>query len=257
MCRLVAYVGRALPLDRLVFGGSHTLERQAWAPRELLSGSVNADGYGVVWYPADEGGERPAGPVRIAHAEPIWYDPDLRALLESACAPVALAALRNTTPGLPVDRAGLLPMLHDEWAFVLNGWVPDFRAHHMRALRSELSDELYADLLGVSDSETLFLLTLSAIAAGADPFEALASVVDRVARRLGAGERAPLTLVLAARDGVWALNTRVGEGPCNSLYLAEGAELAPGGTLLASEPLDDDPAWRPVPAHGRVRIEAG
>jgi gamma-glutamyl hercynylcysteine S-oxide hydrolase len=251
MCRLTAYVGGPAAPSTLVFGGSHSLYRQSWAPQELLSGSVNADGWGVVWFPEAR------GPVRLARAEPVWFDPDLESLLASVRAPVALAALRSATPGLPVDTSGVPPFVYDGWAFVLNGLVPRFRPDHMRALRASLGDHLYGALRGVSDAETLFLLALEAIRGGRDPLEALAEVTELVARRLGEGGYAPLTMVLAHRTGVWALNGGVGAGPRNSLYVAEASGLAPGGTLLASERLDEDADWRRIPADGGIAIPLG
>jgi predicted glutamine amidotransferase len=104
MCRYVAYIGEATDPSPLVFGGDHSLYEQSWAPRELLSGSVNADGYGVVWYTDGE-------PRRLAEARPIWHDGELKQALASVRSTCVLGALRNATPGQPVDRAGLLPLL--------------------------------------------------------------------------------------------------------------------------------------------------
>ena len=251
MCRLVAYHGSSVPLARLVFGGTHSLYRQSWAPRELLSGSVNVDGWGVSWWPP--GTERP---VRLARAEPIWFDSDLPRLLESLASGSVLASLRNTTPGLPVDRSGLLPMNRDRWAFTLNGYVPAFRARHMRGLRAELPDGFYARLEGVSDAETLFHLVLAAMAGGAGPGDALIAARDRVRERLGPKETSPLTMVLAAAGGCTILHTTI-NGAVNSLYTLEGEGLAGDGVLVASEPLDDHDGWTAVPPHSLVRIGPG
>lgn len=248
MCRLVAFHGSPTPLSRLVFGGSHSLYRQSWAPRELLSGSVNADGWGVSWWAPGS-----ARPVRLARPEPIWFDPDLRGLLDTLSSHSVLAALRNTTPGLPVDRSGLLPMNRDRWAFALNGYVPAFRARHMRGLREALPDGFYARLEGVSDSETLFHLALASLARGSDPADALVAVRDRVAGRLGARETSPLTMVLASADGFTALHTTL-NGEVNSLYVREGGELVADGVLLASERLDESEGWERVPPHSIVRV---
>lgn len=250
MCRLVAYQGSPLPLSRTVFGGSHSLARQSWEPQELLSGSVNVDGWGVSWWPGD------GRPVRLARAEPIWFDPDLPRLLGSLSASSVLAALRNTTPGLPVDRTGLLPIVRDRWAFALNGYVPAFRARHMRRLREHLPDGFYARLEGVSDAETLMHLALAAVAAGATPADALVDVRDRVAARLAPRETAPLTMMLAGSEGGTILHTTV-NGPVNSLYACEGGELAPEGCLIASERLDADERWVRVPDHSVIEYGAG
>lgn len=117
----------------LVFSGEHSLYEQSFAPRGLLSGSVNADGYGVAWYTK----ERPA---RIAGARPIWYDDELPTTLAAIESEHVVAALRNATPGIPVDRSCLLPLVHEQWSLVLNGFVPQFRKEHMRALRAGLPE---------------------------------------------------------------------------------------------------------------------
>lgn len=247
MCRLVAYAGPPVSVAAPVFRGSHALFRQSWAPRELVSGSVNADGWGVVWWPGDA-----AEPLRIARAEPIWYDPGVESLLNGSEGRVIQATLRNATPGLPVDRAGLLPLSREGFGFTLNGWVPDFRRRHMRALREVLSDERYAALTGVSDAETLFLRILDSLDAGERPVRALAMATEAVSDRLDDGEAAPLTLVLASSLGIHTLHTAAGGARCNSLYLAEGPAWAPGGSALASEPLDDGSDWTPVPEHSAV-----
>lgn len=241
MCRLVSYAGPPVSVAAPVFRGEHALFRQSWAPRELLSGSVNADGWGVVWWPA--GGSRP---LRLARAEPIWYDPEVEELLAGLVGGPIQATLRNATPGLPVDRAGVLPLARDGYTFSLNGWIPDFRTRHMRALRAGLSDRRYAELTGVSDAETLFLMVLDALDRGRPADEALEQAVDGVARRSAPGEAAPLTLVLGSADGIRTLHTSLGGGPCNSLYRAEAPGWGPGGSVVASEPLGDGSAWRPV-----------
>lgn len=247
MCRLTAYLGRPIPAATLVFGGDHPLFEQSWRPQELLSGSVNADGYGVAWYGPDGGGD-PGQPGRIVGERPIWSDEaDLRQslpLLRSRC---IVAALRNGTPGIPLDRSGLLPMVDGRWTFALNGYVPDFRALRMRALRATLPDALYARLQGSSDSETLFLIALAALEGGADPAGALAEVVRRVADRVG-GTEAQLNMLLT--DGRTLAVVRAGTvASTNSLYLAEGHPLAPDGVLFASERLDGHESWRAVEPH--------
>jgi glutamine amidotransferase len=249
MCRLVAYAGPPIAVDRPLFAGSHSLFRQSWAPRELLTGSVNVDGFGVVWYPSDG-----SGPLRLARTEPAWYDPEVQPLLATQEARVAVAALRNATPGLPVEPSGLLPRLLDGWSFTLNGWVPDFRKEHMRALRDPLPDALYARLTGVSDSETLFLRIVAALREGAEPGAALAGAVEAVAERLGPRTSAPLTMVLSRADGHWVVHTNAGEGPCNSLYLARGSEALGRGAVVASEPLDQGSGWERVPPRSALHV---
>ena len=246
MCRLTAYTGAPLAADALVFGGTHSLFEQSYAPRELLQGHVNADGYGVVWY-------RGAGPVRTGYSRPIWQDQDLRTLLAGTSSSTILTAVRNTTPGIPID-GGNLPLVHGRWSFILNGFVENFRESHMRALRSHLPDDLYGHLAGSSDSETLFLLTVAAVQAGASHLDALRSVRDMVLEAVQEkNHTAQLTMVLADGDGIVGLHTG-SETTTNSLYLARGNPLAPQGTLLASEPLDNHASWELVTPHEHFEL---
>jgi glutamine amidotransferase len=241
MCRLTAYSGEPLTAAALVFGGTHSLLEQSYVPRELLQGHVNADGYGVVWY-------RDATPVRAGNSQPIWQDSDLRTLLAGTSSSTILAALRNATPGIPMD-GGNLPLVHGRWSFILNGFVENFRESHMRALRSHLPDDLYGHLEGSSDSETLFLLAVAAVQAGASHLDALRSVRDMVLEAVQAkNHTAQLTMVLSDGDGIVGLHTS-SEATTNSLYLARGNPLAPRGTLLASEPLNDHVSWERVAPH--------
>lgn len=250
MCRLVAYSGPPLSLRTLVFDGEHSLHRQSWLPRELRTGSVNVDGYGVVW-PGGRGG----GLVRLGRVEPTWHDPGLPSLLDAHDASLALAAVRNATPGLPVGRAGLLPLVRSDWALAMNGYIPRFRERHMRALRAPLSDRRYAELQGCSDAETIFLRALQAMDEGATPAEALRSVRDAVAERMEDREVAPLTMVLLGEGGLTVVHTTI-HGPVNSLYLGRGTSLAPDGVLLVSEPLTPADSWEPVPPDSLVEIRA-
>jgi glutamine amidotransferase len=245
VCRLVAYVGATTRVAPLVYGGRHSLFRQSWEPRELLSGSVNADGYGVVWY-AD------GRPRRIAEARPIWQDPGLEDTLDALSSTCVVAALRNGTPGLLVDRAGLLPFTYRQWTFVLNGFVPDFRRRHMRALRAALPDHLYAELQGTSDAETLFLLAVAALENGAGPVEALCAAAGAVSARVGK-EEAQLAMLLADGRSISTVLTST-VGRANSLYVGRRCAQGPSGTVLASEALDDAARWEPVPAHSAVTL---
>ncbi len=245
MCRLITYIGTPLSPGHLVFSGSHSLYEQSWAPRELLSGSVNADGYGVAWYAKER-------PVRVAEARPIWHDDELSTLLSSVQSGLVVAALRNGTRGIPIDRSGLLPLVYDEWCFVLNGFVPDFHASHMRALREELPDEVYAALRGSSDSETLFLMAIAAVLEGATMTDALSATARRVRERVGKAE-AQLNMVMMDGRSIAAVRSSTVRAT-NSLYLAEHPSFAPGGVVIASEAPEKGADWIPVDAHSWIEI---
>ena len=45
MCRMLGYSGPKLTLADLVSKPPHSLHRQSYEPREMVTGKVNADGY--------------------------------------------------------------------------------------------------------------------------------------------------------------------------------------------------------------------
>jgi predicted glutamine amidotransferase len=245
VCRLVAYLGAPISTRQLVFGGAHPLYEQSWTPRELLSGSINADGYGVAWYANGR-------PGRVAEARPIWYDAELPATLAAISSTCVVAALRNSTPGIRVDGSGLLPLVFERWTFVLNGFIPDFRRSHMRAMRAGLPDELYAELNGSSDSETLFMLAVAALRDGATLTEALSRAAGAVHERVGK-EEAQLNMVLSDGERIAAIRSST-ILMTNSLYVAKRPPFAPDGVVLASEAPDEGAVWEAVDGHSWIEI---
>lgn len=229
MCRHFAYVGPPRPLDALVLAPPHSLLAQARTPTHQPADRVNGDGFGVGWFvPA----RRPE-PAVYRTATPIWADrtfPSIAALIE---APAVLAAVRAATPPSPVEASGNAPFTAGPWLFSLNGAVTGFRAGRNVELRATLPAEREAAILGASDSEVVFAMVLGCLDQGASPADAVAEVMGKLAP----ANEAPLNLLLTDGSGIVA--TAAG----NSLFTRQGA----GAVIVASEPLDDDLAWTPVP----------
>lgn len=227
MCRHLAYLGPQVNLGALLLDAPHALAWQAWAPREMRgSGTINVDGFGVGWYSAP--GHTPASYRRD---RPIWSDQYLVELCRSTSASAVLAAVRSATAGMPVGEAACAPFRTGGWLFSLNGRVEGW-PRSVAALAGQLPvTDLLTMPAGV-DSLLLWALIRHRMA-GAGPAEAVASVVSDVA---AAAPGSRLNLLLT--DGQRIIATAAG----HSLHVRAGA----GATLVASEPIDEDPAWRPV-----------
>lgn len=247
MCRFVLYAGAPTPVAPLVFGGSHPLVEQAWAPRELLSGHANADGWGVAWYDGPR-------PIRIGRPEPIWHAPDLEDLLSGTRSSLAVAAVRNATTGMPLGPEGVPPLRREGWTFVLNGFVTRFHERLMRRFHDVLSDEIYALHRTAVDAEALLLLVLDRIRRGEGPEDAVLGMLRAVKDAVDEeGARAQLNVALA--DGETAIVARTSsEEVTNSLYLARDWTAAPDGVVVASEKLDDTSGWEPVEPHSTLTL---
>ena len=235
-----------MPVRPIVFGGTHTLVRQSYDAKEMGHGVHNADGYGVGWY-------HKGRPVRIREARPIWHDPDLKDVLSCVRSTCSLALVRSASPGIPLDKGEVAPFVFKRWSFGLNGYVRKFHTHAMRPLRSTLPDELYTQIRGTSDTETLFLLAIAEVWQGASLGMALARVGERAC---SLGVRSKLNMVLSDGQDLAVIRTsNIQE--TNSLYVAYRGSLAPGGTLVASERLDDAADWLVVPPHSVVEVSGG
>ena len=234
-----------MPVRPIVFGGTHTLVRQSYAPREMR-GAHNADGYGVAWY--HEG-----HPIRIREARPLWHDAELEQLLASVHSNCMFAIVRNASPGIPVDRGEVAPLIYKRWSFALNGYVRKFRSHAMRTLRSTLPDELYGAIQGTSDTETLFMMAITEVWKGASMATALSTVAERAG---SLGLRCRLNMVMSDGESIAVSRTSNTE-ETNSLYVAHRTSLAPGGTLVVSEPLDASGEWEEVPPYSVVELAPG
>jgi glutamine amidotransferase len=125
------------------------------------------------------------------------------------------------------------------------------------------SDASYSELLGVTDSETIFSFLLDRLRdAKTNPgdSEALTEataetvlLVSTLCMELGIYA----SLNLGVTDGeVMAFSRYSTEGPGNSLYFVEGGEAFPDAVVVASERLDGDAGWRQVPDRHLLTVES-
>ncbi|MEU7949064.1 ergothioneine biosynthesis protein EgtC [Micromonospora taraxaci] len=228
MCRHLVYLGPSVTLAEVLFDPPHSLVRQSWAPRDMRGGgTINADGFGVGWYPGE--GE----PVRYRRAQPIWSDPTIAQLAAVTRAGAVLAAVRSATVGMAVLDGAAAPFAEGRWLFshngVVRGW-PD--AVVPLAAGLPVRDLLTLD--AATDSALLWALVRHRLRAGDDPADAVGRTVADVA---AAAPGSRLNLLLT--DGRRAVASVAG----HALSVRE----SPGAVLLASEPHDDGPGWRAVP----------
>ncbi|MFI9820409.1 ergothioneine biosynthesis protein EgtC [Streptomyces sp. NPDC052013] len=229
MCRHLAYVGPEEPLGRLLVEPPHGLYRQSWAPRRQRYGTVNADGFGVGWYaPGDP------VPARYRRAGPIWADLSFADLARVVRTRALLAAVRDATLSGADAEAAAAPFTAGTWLFSHNGAVAGW-PRALAPLVSTLPAEELLSLEARNDSAFVWALVLARLRAGDEEGQALADTVTEVA---GAAPGSRLNLLLTDGDTVTA--TAWGD---TLWYLARPG----GGTVVASEPFDDDPDWREVP----------
>lgn len=243
MCRIAAYLGQPIALERLMSEPPHSLLVQSWAPRELRYAKLNADGYGFGWYTEDG---RPA--VYVSPA-PIWTDPNLAHLGRALVSDLWLASIRSASPGNPINHANTQPFADEEFLFDHNGLIDDFHQAVRPRLQADLAPDYLQDIRGNTESEYLFAALRQLLNENLDmPMEeALAGLMRRIDHWAG-DCRTLLTIAVSDGERLYAVRHANGD-ECPTLYYTTDDEAFPDGQLIASEPLTESGLWQSVPEH--------
>jgi gamma-glutamyl hercynylcysteine S-oxide hydrolase len=217
MCRHIGWLGEPRSLASLMFDPPYGLVVQSYSPRRQKHGLMNADGWGAGFFDLD------GVPRRWRSAGPLWSDASFASLapvLRSGC---VVAAVRSATVGMPIEVSASAPFSDGARLLSHNGLVD--RAVLPTSRRAE----------SVVDSALLAALIFER------GLDALADTVTEV----GAADPNARLNILAA-DGARLLATTWGD----TLSVLERDD----GVVLASEPFDDDPAWRDVPDRHLIEV---
>lgn len=253
MCRHAAYVGPGIAASEILRSVPHSMYHQSYQARELLVGTVCADGYGYGWYDDDQA-------ARYAFGGPIWADGNLDTTAPHIRSRMMIAAVRNGTLPSGNSPADAAPFQYDKYLWSLNGFLDGFEEHWRDGpLRDWIHPEKRRAIKGQTDAEHLFAAWLSLIdeeVGDAAPLRALQRLVRLVIDEArSSGRHAQVNLLAADGDHVYA--TRSGSKPTqNSLYTLHDGSDFPDAWLVASEPLYDDPMWEPVPPDTILAIRA-
>ncbi len=256
MCRWMAYSGNAVPMSRLIFETDHSLIDQSLSARSSVQ-TTNGDGFGVGWY--DQHDE----PGVYRQLTPAWNDPNLKDLCQHVESHLFLAHVRAAT-STPVQQTNCHPFRHGKWLFVHNGVVRGFELLR-REMAMAIDPALYGNVLGSTDSELMFYLTLT-FGLTDDPYAGVARMVGYIESLAAAnGVTNPLQMTLGIADGESLYAVRYSsERESRTLYysasIAALQELVPAehhgemdafganAISIVSEPFYTlEGAWHPVP----------
>ncbi|ASC69786.1 Gamma-glutamyl-hercynylcysteine sulfoxide hydrolase [Halomicronema hongdechloris C2206] len=235
MCRLLAYAGPSLSLDRLVTQPEHSLVVQSYQPQELEVALMNADGFGLGWYGPDPS----SAPFVYRNTAPIWHDLNLDDLCRYVTSSCVLAYVRSATPGLAVDLSNCQPFRHGPLLFIHNGFIERFKPTLYRPLRQLLSESAYHAIHGMTDSEHIFALWLHHLQGPGNLSldQALHKTLEQLTTLAADyGVRAAANIVVA--DGQKLVACRfdtTDQAP--SLYWLRHHPQFPESVIIASEPL--------------------
>jgi predicted glutamine amidotransferase len=263
MCRWMMYLGPELALSQLLTEPAHSLIHQSYKA-QLREEPLNGDGFGVAWYRPDRDPEA----ALFRSVGPAWSDVNLLHLARVTTSRAVFAHVRAASVGNAATLLNCHPFSWERFVFMHNGTVGGF-SEIKRELRASLSDEAWDGVLGNTDTEHVFALfqdrwralddDMPALERMADALAATIAHVVQLARSVG-GE---CSLNLCVSDGERAVVSRFssGERAAESLFVSAGRRYVceegvcrmledPGegrATVVASEPLGDDPSWQEIP----------
>lgn len=238
MCRLLAYLGSTVSLEKLIYQPEHSLVVQSYQPQEMLSGVVNADGFGVGWYHP----EKEAEAFTYKNTLPIWNDinlPSLSRYVDSQC---IVSYIRSATPGQALDFSNCQPFHYQRLLFTHNGRIDKFRQTLYKQIRNLLSDKIYNQIYGTTDSEHIFALLLEHLEKnpGKTLEQALQITLIDLAQ-LAQEHQTYLHANIVISDGKRLIASRfTTKPPAPSLYYFQGNKEDtnfPNSIIIASEPL--------------------
>ncbi len=253
MCRIVGYFGRPIPLASILADPPHGLIHQSYDPRELPDATHCGDGWGVGWFPSSD----PDAPLgRLRTTRPLWNDENAKDMGRAIFAASLVANARLTLPNLEVTEVNTPVYTFEGRVQTENGGIEPWPGPFIRPLRDELDQEAEDQIRGSTESEILAAIwsTLLRGEAGGDAVAAVRAMMKRVlklVRRHKGTIRE--NLLIAGPTELLAIRFAKGTEP-HTLYRLDRGRRWPEGSLVASEPLDDDPGWEPIPPGSLVRV---
>jgi glutamine amidotransferase len=272
MCRLLAYLGTPVIIDKLLYLPKNSLIQQSISAKEIEE-PLNGDGFGIGWYAKEITNE----PVSFVSVHPAWSNRNLRNLAPKISTDCFIAHVRAASVG-EVSESNCHPFQYKDSLMVHNGGVENF-SFIKRKLREPLTDEFYNWIKGQTDSEHIFAYLLNDLfknhktvtpEAVIQAFEHTFTALKKMMVDNGIREEAYLNMVYT--NGSFIVGTRYVTDPKEeplTLYHSEGSRYvvedgitqlkAPEdddqAVLVVSEKLSDDKDWTLVPPNHFVIVE--
>ncbi|MBL7858274.1 MAG: class II glutamine amidotransferase [Cyclobacteriaceae bacterium] len=273
MCRLLAYMGTPIVIDKLLYQPKNSLINQSISAKELEE-PLNGDGFGIGWYVPEINYE----PVTFVSVYPAWNNRNLRNLAPKVKTDCFIAHVRAASVG-DVSESNCHPFQYKNLMMMHNGGVENFGAIK-RHIRQPLSDELYNWIKGQTDSEHIFAYLLNQLLTNEHDVVSAEAVVEAFEKTFASlkhmmkvnGIDEPAYLNMVVTNGLFVVATRYVTDPSEeplTLYHSEGSRFivedgitqltAPAdddqAVLVVSEKLTDDKDWTMIPKNHFVIVD--
>jgi glutamine amidotransferase len=253
MCRIAAYLGPPARLSTLFHEPSHGLTDQSRNAKQMTDSSVAGDGWGVGWF-CPEAGRTPG---LLKSILPLWSDENAKTATHAIRSGSVVGHIRFASPNIETCLTNTPLYVMDDHLWTINGMLQPWPGPLSKAIRDRLDEDHEADLRGATDGEVMGAMwrTHFRRTGGHDAASALRSMLREVRdlTRQHDGE-IKTNVILASANEILAV--RYAEpGEANTLYYLSGEDRWEGGTVVASEPLDDGPGWHEVGPDTLVKVD--
>lgn len=273
MCRLLAYLGSPIIVDKLLYEPKNSLVNQSINAKEIEE-PLNGDGFGIGWYVPELDDE----PVTFVSVNPAWSNRNLRKLAPKIRTECFIAHVRAASVG-EVSESNCHPFQYRNLLMMHNGGVENF-SRIKRRIRQPLTDDLYNWIKGQTDSEHLFAFLLNHLYSASpttinpetvmDAFEKTFGELKNIMAENGIEEAAYLNMMVT--NGNFFVGTRYTTDPKLeplTLYHSEGGRYvvedgisymkAPEdddhAVLIVSEKLTEEKHWTAIPPNHFVVVD--
>jgi predicted glutamine amidotransferase len=228
MCRWLAYNGKPIFIDSLLFDAEHSLIEQSHHARKATV-TINGDGFGLGWY-----GDR-CTPGVFRDVLPAWNDSNLKSISHQIKSSQFFAHVRAST-GTPISRENCHPFSYKNWMFMHNGQIGQY--HLVRhELEMTLTENLFPLRLGSTDSELVFLLMIKH-GLEDSPMKAVQKTIKQVLKSMkkhNVSEALRFTACLSNGQEMLAVRYS-SDDKAPTLYFSNQDQAL----LIASEPLNEE-----------------
>ncbi|MFC5270119.1 class II glutamine amidotransferase [Adhaeribacter terreus] len=274
MCRFVAYIGKPIMMYDLLFKQKNSLIKQSVKANEMEE-PLNGDGFGVGWY-TPEANDMPGLFVSV---RPAWNDRNLKYIAPKIVSDCLFAHVRAATES-PVNELNCHPFHYGQFLFMHNGDIEGFQKIKREMIR-HLPDNIYANILGLTDSEHLFALFLHQMeklqnendlpTRMANALENSIVEVEEIKARLKMKDPSYINVCVTNGDTIVAVRYVSDLSlPASTLYYTEGAvytcengickmekskDKTRNAVLIVSEKLNSRRSdWKPVPVNHIITV---
>lgn len=272
MCRLLAYLGTPIVIDKLLYQPKNSLITQSYDSKEREE-PLNGDGFGIGFYVPIHN-----EPITFVSINPAWNNRNLRNLAPKVNTSCLVAHVRAASVG-DVSESNCHPFQYKDILCLHNGGIEEFQKIKRR-LREGLSDEMYSWIKGQTDSEHIFAYLITYLFKNHKEIteETVIDSFENTYRHLSvlmkeAGIKEPAYLNMVFTNGSFIVATRYVSDPNEeplTLYHSEGSRYvvedgitrleAPSdddqAVLIVSEKLTDEAHWTRVPKNHFVIVES-